>query len=91
MIAAAKLMVRGRVQGVWYRASAKDEAVRLALLGWVRNTPDGSVEVFAEGPKDKVEALIRWCQSGPPLAKVSEVEVEWTEPTGRFNRFEVRY
>ncbi len=68
-----RLVVSGRVQGVWYRASTQAEARRLGLTGWVRNLLDGGVEVEAQGPVARVEALIAWCREGPGLARVLEV------------------
>lgn len=91
MTVAAKLTIKGRVQGVWYRASTHQQASDLGLVGWVRNMPDGSVEVFAQGSPDQVEALIRWCKGGPPLARVDRVAVDWTDPDSSYMRFQVRY
>ena len=79
---AVHLFVRGRVQGVFYRASTQKKADKLGLAGWVRNCPDGSVEIHAEGDREKVEALIAWCRKGPPMASVTDVEQEWVEPEG---------
>lgn len=84
------LRIRGRVQGVYYRASTQREARALALTGWVRNCPDGSVEALAEGPRDTLERLIAWCEQGPPAARVSAVEATWAEATGEFDDFRVR-
>ena len=84
------LHIRGRVQGVWYRASAREEALALGLTGWVRNRPDGSVELLAEGSASALEALIAWCGKGPPLARVDEVRAERGEATGEFQGFEAR-
>jgi acylphosphatase len=74
--------VRGRVQGVWYRGSTREEAVRRGVCGWVRNLPDGSVELEAEGPRDAVDALVAWCRRGPPGARVDALEVAPLPPTG---------
>lgn len=71
-----RLLVRGRVQGVFYRARARDAAVRLGVHGWVRNRPDGTVEAIAEGPEQALESFIAWCRQGPPAARVERVEVE---------------
>ena len=87
----AHIWVSGRVQGVYYRATTCDVARRLRLKGWVRNLPDGRVEIVAEGPEDALKALIDWCWEGPPLAKVEDVEVVWESPTGEFDDFKVRY
>ena len=67
--------VRGRVQGVAYRASTRHEAARLGLSGWVRNMSDGSVELEAQGPPEVVAALLAWCHRGPSLASVTSVDV----------------
>jgi acylphosphatase len=66
-------VVSGRVQGVFFRASTRDVALRLGLTGWVRNLPDGRVEVIASGPPNEVEQLRRWLERGPPRAMVSDV------------------
>jgi acylphosphatase len=75
--ARAKILITGRVQGVFYRHSTKQKAEALGLGGWVRNLPDGSVEIEAEGPKDKIGSLIAWCRHGPPNAVVDGVAIEW--------------
>lgn len=80
--ARAHLVIRGRVQGVWYRASCRDEAERLGLAGWARNRPDGSVEAAGEGPREALEEWIAWCRRGPPSARVTGVEVTWEKPRG---------
>lgn len=67
------LHITGKVQGVWYRASAKDEAIKLGLKGKVWNNPDGSVGASIQGSDQQVEAFINWCKSGPILARVKEV------------------
>ena len=74
---AARIIVRGKVQGVWFRASAQQAANNLGLAGWVRNCSDGSVEIHAEGDKPGVEQFISWCRRGPALAEVSSVDLEW--------------
>ena len=81
------LLVMGRVQGVFYRASAQQEAMRLGLVGEIRNRPDGCVEVIAEGPKERLEELIAWCRTGPPAARVEDVRVRWSAPRGEFRTF----
>ena len=70
---AARFIVRGKVQGVWFRASTRDEAVRVGLAGHARNLADGSVDVLAIGETDAIDALARWLQVGPPLARVDAV------------------
>ena len=77
-----RLRVTGRVQGVWFRESCREVADRLGLAGSVRNRADGAVEVVAEGPPSEVEALVAWCRSGPPAARVTGVDVVEEEPEG---------
>jgi acylphosphatase len=84
-------IVRGQVQGVGFRASTEDEAARLGLVGWVRNLPDGTVELEAEGPKDRVDALVAWCHHGPSTARVTAVDVEPRDPLGTEQSFDLRY
>jgi acylphosphatase len=83
----AHLIVEGRVQGVFFRDTTRMEAVGLGLTGWVKNRFDGSVEVVAEGPKDKVDQLVQWCYHGPPYARVTGVHRIDEDFTGEFNAF----
>ena len=85
----AHIWVSGKVQGVWYRASTVEEARRLGLTGWVRNLPDGRVEIVAEGPREALEKLVAWCHEGPPLAVVDEVKVVWEPYIGEFSQFSI--
>jgi acylphosphatase len=85
----AELVITGRVQGVFYRGSAQDEAERLGLTGEIANLPDGSVDAVVEGPKAQLEAFIAWCRRGPPSARVEEVRVKWAEAKGEFRSFRV--
>ncbi len=85
-----RLEIRGRVQGVWFRASAREAAQGLGLRGWVANRPGGWVEAVAEGPEDAVERFIRWCGEGPPLGRVEDVRTDHGPATGEFSSFEVR-
>jgi len=82
-------VVSGRVQGVFFRASARDEARRLGLTGWVRNTIDGRVELIACGPRTAVDTLIAWLHRGPPMARVAAVDVTPAKDEG-LSRFEIR-
>ena len=72
-MAAARFIVRGKVQGVWFRAGTRDVAARLGLAGHARNLADGSVEVLAMGDAEAIDALERWLHEGPPLARVDAV------------------
>jgi acylphosphatase len=81
-------VVSGRVQGVWYRESCRREAERLGVGGWVRNRPDGRVEIEAEGPRPAVDALLTWATHGPPRAIVDRVAVDDRPPQGE-SRFRV--
>lgn len=84
-----KIIVSGRVQGVFYRTTTKDVADKLKLVGYVRNLPDGSVEIIAAG--DKMEELIKWCHIGPRHSKVSRVETSQIMLDDKYNKFEIRY
>ena len=88
---ALRAIIRGRVQGVFFRDFTERNAHRLGLNGYVRNQADGSVEVVAEGDKGKLEQLLELLKEGPPAASVQGVEVSWGEPSGKFSGFAVRY
>jgi acylphosphatase len=76
------VVVRGRVQGVFFRVETRERARSLGLSGWVRNTPDGSVEAVFEGDRERIESMLAWCRRGPSLARVDDVQTEWEEPVG---------
>jgi acylphosphatase len=84
------LRIHGRVQGVWFRESMRQEAERLGASGWVRNAPDGSVEATVQGSETAVDALVDWARRGPPQARVDRVEIESVETNGLFSGFEKR-
>jgi len=85
-------VVTGRVQGVFYRASTQEEAVRLGLLGWVRNRDDGSVELVACGEEAVLSQLEHWLWQGPRFAKVSGIQVNAVDAVGPgFTDFSIRY
>jgi len=83
------MVISGRVQGVFFRGAAAQEARALGLSGWVRNLPDGRVAIVAEGGRRNLEMLLAWAHQGPPAARVEEVEVEWSEYEGKLDGFEV--
>jgi acylphosphatase len=86
----ARVIVIGRVQGVFYRQTTQDKAASLGLTGWVRNQEDGSVAFQATGPKERVTQLIEWSRKGPPSARVDDVRVEWLEETSaESSKFEI--
>jgi acylphosphatase len=89
--ARAHLIIRGRVQGVWFRGTTCQEARRLGLGGWVRNRRDGSVEAVFEGPRSEVQKIVVWCHRGPRMAQVDSVDLKWEEPTGELAGFSVRH
>lgn len=80
-----RVVVTGRVQGVYYRDSCRQMAGRLGVRGWVRNRPDGAVEAALEGDAEAVAQLIDWCRVGPSRAVVTDVRVAEEEPTGELS------
>lgn len=85
----ARLVISGRVQGVFYRASCQDVANGYGLNGYAKNLPSGQVQVLVQGSKENIERLIEWCKKGPPHAKVTDVKVEWQDITEKFVSFDV--
>jgi acylphosphatase len=77
-----RVVVRGRVQGVWFRDSTRERAHAHGVAGWVRNRPDGTVEAVFEGPREDVESLVRFCETGPPYAHVEAIETSAEPPAG---------
>lgn len=88
--ARAHVFVSGLVQGVYFRDTARREARRRNVRGWVRNLADGRVEAVFEGRPEDVAALVAWCRRGPPDARVLRVEVRDEPPTGDLATFEIR-
>ena len=84
-----KIKVTGKVQGVFYRASAKDKAQQLGLSGMVKNEQDGSVYIEAEGEEQKLKELIDWCHHGPDMAQVENVEYEYYSRLNNFSEFKI--
>lgn len=87
----AHVYVSGRVQGVFFRATTRDESRKRGVTGWVKNLSDGRVEAVFEGEEDDVQEMVDFCHEGSRAAQVSDVEVEWKEYQGEFSGFEVRY
>ncbi|MBI2582868.1 acylphosphatase [Candidatus Azambacteria bacterium] len=85
------LAIFGSVQGVFFRLETQTRARALSLTGWVRNEPDGSVLLVAEGEKERLGELLGWAKNGPTLAKIERIRVEWLPATGEFTDFEIRY
>lgn len=84
------MYISGGVQGVFFRDSARREARRLGVSGWISNLPDGRVEAVFEGDSPSVREMVRWCESGPPEASVKDVDASYEEPQGGSGDFEVR-
>jgi acylphosphatase len=78
----AEVVIRGAVQGVFFRVETRDRARSLGVAGWVRNARDGTVEAAFEGDDEQVESMVDWCRRGPAGARVEAVEVAWAEPEG---------
>jgi acylphosphatase len=89
MVVRRRVVVHGHVQGVFFRDTARREASRRGVAGWITNRPDGAVEAVFEGPPDEVAAMVAFCESGPRGADVDRVDVDEEEPEG-LNGFDVR-
>jgi len=87
----AHAVISGRVQGVFFRLETKYAAAGYGVFGWVRNRRDGTVEAVFEGSEKNVMSILEWCKKGPPIAKVSRVDVQWEDYIGEFNSFEITY
>lgn len=87
---AVRVTVAGRVQGVGFRAATAREARRIGVDGWVRNLPDGRVEVWAEGDSNRVDALIEWLRRGPPSAHVASIATDDSGPPAGSQGFSIR-
>lgn len=86
-----RVLIEGRVQGVFFRAHTRDEARLRGLKGWVRNLPDGRVEALFEGDKEAVNAMLAWCRQGPRYAYVDNVEIDWQPYRGDLTDFRIAY
>jgi len=87
----AHAVISGRVQGVFFRAETQRAAKGFGVFGWVRNKRDGTVEAVFEGEQQAVAAVLQWCQKGPNLAVVKNVDMNWQDFTGEFERFDITY
>jgi len=83
------VFISGRVQGVFFRASAKKKARGLGITGWIKNLPGGRVEAVLEGDSESVEKIVDWAKKGPPAAKVQDIEVEEKEYRAQFDSFKI--
>ena len=86
---AFKATVFGKVQGVWFRDKTRREAIKLKVTGWVKNIPDGTVYLEAEGEENNLQSLERWLHIGSPHSRVDRVDLQWSEPTNTYSTFEV--
>ena len=84
-----RVLISGRVQGVFFRAYTRDAALQAGLTGWVRNLADGRVEAVFEGDADPVDRMIAWCRQGSPGSRVERVEVLLQPFQGEFQSFEI--
>jgi len=89
--ARARVIISGRVQGVFFRMETKRAAGDIGVSGWVKNQLDGTVEAVFEGGRDRVDAIVEWCRQGPPNAVVTDVNVSWEDYSGEFEGFEIDY
>ena len=85
------VVISGIVQGVWFRASTKDKAKQLGITGWVRNTFKGNVEAVFEGEEELIKEMLKWCEKGPPHARVENVVVKNQDTINGFENFKIKY
>ena len=86
-----RVIVRGKVQGVAFRAYTRSAARKALVTGWVRNLPDGSVEALVEGTPEMVNSMVAWLRKGPPLSSVDDVRIYEEKPSGEFQDFEITF
>lgn len=86
-----RLLVTGKVQGVYFRFNMQQVAMKNSVVGWVRNLPDGNVEALLEGNKEDVNQVVRWSKIGPENARVDEVKIDYGQYTGEYKDFIIRY
>lgn len=88
---AVRVIISGRVQGVFFRMETRRASEKIGVSGWVRNRPDGTVEAVFEGETGKVDQAIDWCKKGPPMAVVTDISLDKIEYTGKYKDFSIRY
>ena len=86
-----RILIYGDVHGVGFRYHTQEMAQPLGLSGYVKNLPDGSLEIVAQGKKENLEKLITWAGTGPRFAKVERIETEWRNPSEPLKTFEIKY
>ena len=84
------LIVEGRVHGVGFRFTTRDKGKILGLTGWVKNNPDGSVEVLAEGEEENLSKLLEFCRNGPSMAHVVDIKINWSDCEDEFDSFSIK-
>ncbi len=87
----AHVLIKGRVQGVFFRAETCNQAYSLGIVGWAKNRWDGRVEAVFEGEEKAIQKIITWCYKGPPAAIIEDVKVKWEDYEGEFTSFSIRY
>jgi acylphosphatase len=87
----ARVIISGRVQGVFFRVETQRAAEHIGVHGWVRNQPDGTVAAVFEGTKQSVTQAIEWCRQGSPMSEVTDVAVQWEAPSGQYDAFDITH
>lgn len=85
----AHVIITGRVQGVFFRALAKEKALELGIVGWIKNTADGGVALVAQGEEVQLQAFLQWCRKGPPRADVEHVNIQFQKTLEKFKGFKI--
>jgi acylphosphatase len=88
---AVHMIVHGRVQGVGFRFFVREQATRLGVKGWVKNLPDGTVEIEAQGEKSQLEKLIDQVKQGPSFGNVDDININWKSPESSFSSFSIEF
>ena len=87
----ARVVISGKVQGVFFRGETQRAAAVRGVTGWVKNRPDGTVEAVFEGPEEDVVAMLEWCKKGAPRSRVDKIDVEWDADRREFIGFDIAY